>query len=270
MPPTRPLPSLATIANRVARRVGASEYGASAAIRLRNQCQVAIGRHLAPTLDPAANGEMWLVSQIAPHVNRFIDVGANVGNWSAQMLSLAPAVEGIAVEPGTAALAELRARFGDRLEIVAAAAGHEVGHASLYEFEGPSETASLVSSPADGARARQVDVTTIDALLARREWSNVEFVKIDAEGFDGHVLSGAREALSDHRLGIVQFEYNAGWAEAGSTLGYHMGELRRLGYSVHLLRAGGLTGFDYGRYGEFFSYANFVAVAPDSLPWLRP
>lgn len=43
-------------------------------------------------------------------------------------------------------------------------------------------------------------------------------MKVDAEGFDLKVLKDAVRTLGQKQVGMVQFQYNAPWAEAGSTL----------------------------------------------------
>lgn len=88
-------------------------------------------------------------------------------------------------------------------------------------------------------------------------------LKIDAEGYDLHVLLGARGLLESRRIGVVQFEYNAPWARAGSTLSFAFQLLRGAGYRVFLLKAGGLYRFEPDRVGEYFHYSNFVALRLD-------
>jgi hypothetical protein len=112
-------------------------------------------------------------------------------------------------------------------------------------------------------------MVTVDSLLESRRLDEVDFVKIDVEGYDGRVLAGAARALQAQRLGIVQFEYSRPWALAGSTLGHELGRLRTAGYQTFSLRQHSLEKVDYNRYGEFFSYANFVAVSRRCAAWLR-
>ena len=84
------------------------------------------------------------------------------------------------------------------------------------------------------------------------------------------VLRGASGLLSQQLIGVIQFEYNKPWLLTNSTLAEAYGLLESFDYSVFLLRARGLFVLDYQRYGEYFGYSNFVAVAPDRLPALKP
>jgi FkbM family methyltransferase len=246
-----------------------SERATRAAALLRNQCEMVIGYHLARSANPSENGEQWLVERVAARIGTFLDIGANVGNWSELMLMHSPNARGIAVEPGAAALEQLHDRFDGRLEIVEAAAGDVGGWADFRELPNASELSSLVDSPtALSMPTRTVPMITVDSLIESLRLEFVDFVKIDAEGYDGRVLAGAAQALQAQRLGIVQFEYNRPWVLAGSTLGHEMRRLTSAGYQTFSLRPTSLDKVDYDRYGEFFHYANFVAVAPGCADWL--
>ena len=46
----------------------------------------------------------------------------------------------------------------------------------------------------------------------------MDFLKIDAEGYDYLALCGATTLLREQRIGFIQFEYNSPWTLAGCTL----------------------------------------------------
>ena len=258
------------LANRLGWRLSGSKRATDAAVLLRNQCQMLIGYHLARSAQGSINGEQWLAERIAGRVSTFLDVGANVGSWSAMMLAHNPGARGIAVEPGAAAAKALRGRLGHQVEIVEAAVGDVRGLAEFVELPNASELSSLVDEPATRTLpTRPVSVVTVDALLEARGLTTVDFVKIDVEGYEARVLAGAAGALEAQRLGIIQFEYNHSWALAGSTLGHGLRRLEKAGYQTFSLRPRSLEKTDYDWYGEFFSYANFVAVSSRYAGWLE-
>jgi FkbM family methyltransferase len=262
-------PGLGDVANRLVWRLAASRRASHAAVLLRNQCQMLIGYHFARSPDPAANGEHWLAERVAPRLTTFLDIGANIGRWSEMMLAHSPHARGIAVEPGAAALEQLHERLGGRIETVEAAAGDVDGWAQFVELPSASEWSSLVEhATTNEGLTRSVPMVTVDSLLESLQLDYVDFVKIDAEGYDGRILAGAAGALEGQRLGIVQFEYNRSWALAGSTLGHVLDRLSRAGYQTFSLRPASLGNIDYAWCGEFFSYANFVAVSQKCAGWL--
>jgi len=83
------------------------------------------------------------------------------------------------------------------------------------------------------------------------------------------VLRGAKELINRQSVGVLQFEYTAGWARAGDTLASAIALLEGGGYSVFLLKKKGLHAFNYQRYGEYLGYSNFVGVSKKFLPLLR-
>jgi hypothetical protein len=152
------------------------------------------------------------------------------------------------------------------VEIVEAAVGNCHGSMPFYEEPGAGVRSSLIASEGgDRVRKRSVTVTTIDTELAKRGWEGVDFLKVDAEGYDSKVLQGASSLIRERRVRLIQFEYNSTWAAAGDTLAKAIKTLEGNKYSVYLVRPEGLFSFDYGRYGEYYSYSNYLAVSPDSI-----
>ena len=235
---------------------------------LRNQCNLLIAYSFACTPDLGANGEGWLLDRVAPHVLRFIDVGANRGEWSAAVFDRAPSAQGIAIDAGNAAVERLRARSLPRLEIIHAAVSDAGGQAIFYEQPDAGELSSLSDAHAAGARPEFVEVITLDDVIDDSGWDTVDLLKIDAEGWDYRCLLGAQRAIAAQKIALIQFEYSAPWLDAGSTLKAAITYLKLHGYEVRALRATSVVAYDYARLGEFFQYANFVAFVSESAGWL--
>jgi FkbM family methyltransferase len=152
------------------------------------------------------------------------------------------------------------------VELVEVAMSDTQGTMTFYEEPGCGESSSLLKVfSLENAVARQVAVTTLDDEFKLRSITHVDMLKIDAEGYDLHVLRGAQKSLERGLIDVVQFEYNAPWARANSTLHEALEIFRKNQYSVFLLRAGGLVKFDYEVYGEFYHYSNFAALSPQAL-----
>jgi FkbM family methyltransferase len=252
------------------RNLGSSRFAVRLAVLMRNQCRSVIGYHLGRSCDPNTNGEAWFAELVAPRVSVFIDVGANVGNWTGMMLRKVPTFRvALLYEPSDQAVAALNRRFVDdpNIEIIQAAVGDRVAN-SMKFFGEPNagEMSSLIRGVSSAtATAKNVRVTTLDAEVDHRRLEYVDLIKIDAEGYDLHVLRGASNLVGNRRVGFVQFEYNSSWCNAGSTLTAAFQFLQSARYQVFLLKQDRLVEFDYQRYGDFFAYSNFVAVSPDKL-----
>ena len=261
--------ALANLTNRIVRYLSRSDRATRAAALLRNQCGMLIGYHLAPNSNLEDNGEAWLLDRVAPHIRRFVDVGANRGEWSAALLGRNTSSTGIAVDAGTAAVECLHALALKRLTVVHAAVSDAVGEATFFEQPDAGEWSSLSALHSRQAVALQVPQITLDGLIQDSGWRDIDLLKVDAEGWDLRCLLGAEKALAAQSIAIIQFEYNAPWVDAGCTLKAAIDYLEGHGYIVAALRPDGLMSYDYGRFGEFFQYSNFVAFTAAASAWLQ-
>ena len=244
------------------------------AVKVRNQCRMIINYHINPeSIHAGNNGESYLLEALAPHCRNFVDVGGNVGDWSnLVLLATESRCQILLFEPSASAMVLLRERFSDipNVEMVSLAVGDQKGTIEFFEEPNAGKTSSAIPSFSTHlAKRQEVAVTTIDIEVEKRGWPRVDFLKIDAEGYDFHVIRGASQLLREQRIGVLQFEYNKPWAQAGSTLAAAVTLFSSYGYSVFLLRANGLHPLRFNFYQEYFGYSNFVAVSPDKLPLVR-
>ncbi len=244
-----------------------SRFMSKLAVKLKGQCDSVIGRRLSSGIDLRHNGEGWLADRIAPDALIFADVGANLGAWSLYFAKRMARANGILLEPAPKTVARLREVIASEqlvgLEIIAAAAGDQAAHATFCAEPGFGETSSLVKGHSlEVAELVTVPVVTLDQVLHERGIETLDMLKIDAEGYDLRVIFGARKYVARQAIKVIQFEYNAPWVAAGSTLTAAYGLLEQNGYTVRVLQKNGLWRFDPVKVGEFYRYANFVAWCP--------
>jgi FkbM family methyltransferase len=217
------------------------------------------------------NGEALLAETVLPHLNSFVDVGANRGEWVEIVLDkLDREITGLLYEPNSFAYEQLSDRFChvEGLVIKNLAIGEKEGQKVFYENRKASNLSSLVSANDRDAIEKLVNITTLDDEASKHGLTQIDFLKIDTEGYDLHVLKGAENLLSHQNIGVVQFEYNRNWVNAGSTLRHAINFLESFGYRVFLLKANGMYQFQYDWYGEYYEYSNFVAVS-SKFSWLE-
>ena len=123
-----------------------------------------------------------------------VDVGAHVGLWSMHMSKMFNLVH--AFEP----MAQFRACFGHNVQdknvlLYPVALGATPGRATMaYE---PSDSGGThVKAAGNGG---DVEMRTLDEFA----FSDVDFIKVDCEGYEHHVLDGARELLMRCRPVII-------------------------------------------------------------------
>ncbi|MBS1810944.1 MAG: FkbM family methyltransferase [Acidobacteria bacterium] len=139
-----------------------------------------------------------------------IDVGANIGYYT-RIASNLVGQEGqvLAFEPSPKALSVLKLNTGDlgNVQIFPVALSDSEGEVRFYVRKNGG-TSSL--SADSGAQQVLVKMTTLDHLPINVQ--QVDFIKIDVEGFEPDVLRGAQSVIKRFRP-IVYLEYFEHYAE---------------------------------------------------------
>ncbi|ANP46829.1 FkbM family methyltransferase [Candidatus Viadribacter manganicus] len=142
-----------------------------------------------------------------------VDVGANFGLY-ALSAALYARLQGrvFAFEPAPGAFALLERNIADNAlgSIVTAkqlAVAASVGRAEFYIGDDVSFS-SLHRTTRLDADVTSVDVEIVTLDVALSHIASIDLLKIDVEGGEGEVLSGARELLRRSRAPIVQLEYS--------------------------------------------------------------
>jgi FkbM family methyltransferase len=164
-----------------------------------------------------------------------VDVGANVGEFSAAVLELRPGATVYVSEPNPPCRDKLRERFGSGVVLIPAL-GAQAGALTLHRGSEYDECATLHPR---GARvpelvqgpALDVEVVTLDSLAIE----HIDLLKIDAEGSEPEVIEGARDTLL--RTDAVLFEWISGATRYrdSSELRRAVALLDRAGFEVRVL-----------------------------------
>lgn len=135
-----------------------------------------------------------------------IDVGA--GSGTAEIYEAFPLSHLVLIEPLVEFKTDLeglvRERHADYLPV---AVGDEIGTAELRvnranQFMSSFLTAELL--PDHDVERRRVPITTLDALFAEGDWRAPFGLKLDIEGFEHRVISGAGRLLEDTEFVIAE------------------------------------------------------------------
>jgi FkbM family methyltransferase len=170
----------------------------------------------------------------------FLDIGANVGYYTALAL---PRIGGkgrvIALEPDPENFRYLEAtiRANRATNVVAipkavgAAAGTTVLHTSSTNR---GDNRLYPNNLCDGSC--EVEVCTVDHLLGSLGVEAVDLIKMDVQGFEGHVLHGMRETIrrSPNLTAMIEF-WPFGLQSAGTSPEEFLTELEQLDLRVYEL-----------------------------------
>src|ERR1700737_3854891 len=143
-----------------------------------------------------------------------IDVGANHGKWIGSLLELLSIPEVWIFEPNPEAMKICQQRVGSRsgVKYFDMALGDAAGQITLH-VTASSDFASVLpprtefmekhyKNAASIVLNKQVEVCTLDSLVP--ELKSVDLLKIDVQGFERAVLSGARRVLANTRSVLIE------------------------------------------------------------------
>ncbi len=147
--------------------------------------------------------ELGIYEALARESSVIADVGGNIGLYSCIGAAAMPTGRVVAFEPAPANLDFLRqnvagSQLEERVAVVAAAVSDEPGQARLY-LSTSIGNHSLAAGSGGTGRHVDVQVTTIDDYFAGER---VDVLKVDVEGFEFHVLKGARQTLAAHKPAV--------------------------------------------------------------------
>ena len=139
------------------------------------------------------------------------DVGANIGQTTQAMLDAFRTPQIYAFEPSPSTVESLRRAVGNRLGVTveALAMGDAEGALPFHVTQDYSVNDSLLTPTWNaGGSVVEVRVDTIDNYCSSNGIESISLLKIDAQGYDLHVLRGARRMLDNRRIKLFSREAN--------------------------------------------------------------
>ncbi|WP_168210622.1 FkbM family methyltransferase [Persicimonas caeni] len=195
-----------------------------------------------------SNGEKWIVNFVEPR-GVVMDVGFFRGEFTQAVLQRQPSARVIAFDPSQAARKFFDAELegNKRITFESLALSNSEGQATFFDYanECNSLAQRVEQSVKDCAEPYAVEVTTLDRYCERQGIEHINFLKIDAEGFDLHVLEGATEILEQERVDVFMFEFGSGWIASRRYLHEAVELLEDKPYRLFRLFNGFLGNFDY-------------------------
>lgn len=217
--------------------------------------------------------EVNIIEKIITDGNVVLDVGANIGSWTKEVLKRTPDVQMHLFEAAPKIYQNLLPNLAEALKSekiylnnLGLAAKEEMRRFYYYE-DNPSwstfhrrvniEENSNIKSP----KLFPVLTTTLDKYVERMEIGRINFVKIDTEGGELEVIYGARQLLQDGKIDYVQFEYGGTFLDAKITLKQIFEYLQGFRYLILKILPNGLEYLPlWSPEYEDYQYSNFLAV----------
>jgi FkbM family methyltransferase len=191
------------------------------------------------------------------HASVVFDIGANVGQSALRLRQVFPDSTIHCFEPSPKTFAALRDNIGqrDRFVLNQYAVGSQCGALQLHEHD-TSQLSSLLPMGPDGyspfSFSTEVPVITLDEYCARSGVEQIDFLKIDTQGYDHQVLLGALPMLERHRIRLILAELIFSRMYGGAV---------RCEETISLLAQRGYRTIDV--YTEESNWADFLFAVPD-------
>ena len=178
----------------------------------------------------------------------FVDIGANVGLYSALALSHRNQPNTVlCIEPHNESLHYLKKNIdanhlNSKVDVIISnyAVSASEGSGNLFINNDNKGDNRLYSDKLLDAKPQTVETTTLDKLCLENDIANIQFIKIDVQGFEFNVLKGATKVLhhSDDCILMSEFWPYGLNQSGGSALDYHH-LLKTLGFELFVLQANG-------------------------------
>jgi FkbM family methyltransferase len=195
-----------------------------------NKHDAVVSRDIADgSYEPAETAVMRRL--IAPGMS-VLDIGANIGYYTLLFANLVgPEGKVHAFEPAPKALRLLRKNINantlTNVIVHACAAGADITEERLYLNDYNAGDNRIYKS--DGMESVAITVRTIDSLVPENQ--RVDFIKMDVQGYEWHVIRGAKRIIEGDRPSIVLEFSPRGIARCGGSAKDLLRYLEHRGYS---------------------------------------
>ena len=143
------------------------------------------------------------------------DVGANAGIYSFAALSSQPDAIVHAFEPTPEIAARLRASVQlnelNQLRVHQLAVSKRNGHGTLMRCRGETgcnEGMNFLSADVHESSGERIETVSLDDFCGRHRIDYVDLLKVDVQGQESAVLSGAERLITSGRIGMIFMELN--------------------------------------------------------------
>ena len=220
---------------------------------------------------PQENGELEFLNTLSHiYTDKFIyfDVGAHFGTYTDMILDRFKFYEGHLFDVTKTTVDKCLMRHGINSNL-------HIHHAALSDKLGEVEYRSYLNDPSrngisgvgpEGAmryKLHKAPSWTGDYYCQKNKINHIHLLKIDAEGYDLHVIKGFDGMLSKSKVDIIQFEYNIKHSETRSMLGDFYRFLDLKGYIIGPIRQEGVKFESFNFHlNDFNNGPNYIACLP--------
>lgn len=231
------------------------------------------------------NGEKKLVERILRLYNNLdnkepiiFDIGANVGNWLTELLNIAEKLnilpEVHAFEPVESSFEELSRKFSGKQKIFLNNFGLSDNPGEIKIFfsreKDPWSSVYKRNLKHYGLEFEKFQIVRMERgedYIKQKNLQHINFVKIDTEGHDLHVLLGFGDFLNAEFIDFIQFEYGEVMIDSRTFLRDFFDLLIPKGFKIGKIMRDGIEIRNWKLYMENFVYSNYIAISEKFLKY---
>ncbi|AWV99686.1 FkbM family methyltransferase [Arcticibacterium luteifluviistationis] len=193
------------------------------------------------------------------------DIGANVGTYTQTLLKNFPKNSRIfSFEPSKKTFQELKKNIGaEEINLFNVGLGERPESINLYSTDNNSTLASAYQRTSDENETlniEKIEIITLDNFCQDNNIDNIDFMKVDVEGYEINVFKGASESLSNKIIKTIQFEFGGTQIQARVFL-KDFYDLLSPNYILFRILKDGLEPIEkYNERLENFNYSNYLAI----------
>ncbi len=218
------------------------------------------------------SGEQWVMNYIKtklPDDGIVFDVGANIGNYTLELLSrLGNKIEIYCFEPSGKTFEVLSEKIhgSDNIKAFNFGFGDKEESVTLYSNSKGSGLASVYHRRLDHfgidmKYSEKIKLKTLDIFCKDQGITHIDFLKIDVEGHELKVLNGAESLVESKAIDFIQFEFGGCNIDSRTYFQDFFYALNPF-YKIHRILKNGLFPIEnYQETYENFITTNFLAVS---------
>jgi FkbM family methyltransferase len=153
-----------------------------------------------------ANAYFALLKRLGFAPKNIVDIGANHGKWTRTVLEYFPDANYTLIEPQDHLKADIQDLIakGHKLNWINAGVGDQPGTLMFTVAERDDSSSFVPSAQASNRPQIPIPIRTLNEIVASSGRPAPELVKIDAEGFDLKVLTGASELFGKTEVFLIE------------------------------------------------------------------
>ncbi|MFN3307176.1 MAG: class I SAM-dependent methyltransferase, partial [Candidatus Kapaibacteriota bacterium] len=220
--------------------------------------------------NPETNGEYLSVISLIKNGDTVFDIGANQGNWSKFLLKQKENVKLYLFEPIPDLLFNLVTQFKDfkNIKIYPFALSDKEEIVNFYYYKQIPSLSTLHRRDFEVEKKLalvpetfKTYTKTLDVFVKEVNVEHINYMKIDTEGSECHIIRGAEGLLRNQKIDFLQFEYGGTYMASNSKLKQIFLILSKHQYRLFRIIPNGLVHISFWEDRlENYQYSNYLAI----------